>query len=181
MRWRNHASRAAEMANVQRVSRRNRLDANSQKAARQVVVWIVGMLAFGTTVFFFRQRAGLLPWQRIPPYAASVDRAKPLPKTLPPQNFTDPRVARGYEIANRIPEILVQQPSYCRFVPRHHHSLLECFSTNDAARTGCEVCLQEAYLVDHKYRAGKSAAEIRASIVAGEWKSMNLDEAGWQQ
>ena len=154
------------------------MKANSRKAARRAIVWIVGILAFGLIAFLFRQREGLLPWQRVPPYAASVDRARPLPKTLPPEIFTDQKVAHGYEIAKRIPEVLVQQPSYGVFVRRHQHSLLDCFTTNDAAR--CEVCLQEAYLADHMYRAGKSAAAIRTSIIAGEWKNMNPGEARWQ-
>ncbi len=156
------------------VSQRKRFHATNRKATVRVVLSIVALLAFGLATFFVRRHAGLLPWQRVPPYYASVDRAKPLPKTLAPSAFSDQRVARAYEIAKRIPEVLVQQPSYCLLARRHHHSLLECFSTNDAAYCG-QVCLQEAYLTDELNRAGKSAAEIRSSIIAGEWRSVKIE------
>ena len=112
-------------------------------------------------------------WRPVPEYYTSVQRAKPFPKTLPPSAFSDPTVERAYEIAQRIPEVLVQQPSYCAFVEWHHESLLECFRTNDAAR--CKVCLQEAYLADKLNRSGKSAAEIRSSIIAGDWRTVKLE------
>ncbi len=156
------------------VSRRQRFKVAGRKATIQVVLSIVALLAFGLATFLVRRHAGLLPWQRVPPFYASVDRAKALPKTLPPSAFGDPRVARAYEIAKRIPEVLVQQPSYCILARRHHHSLLECFSTNDAAYCG-QVCLKEAYLADEMNRAGKSAAEIRSSIIAAEWRSVKLE------
>lgn len=164
------------MDTARRRSRRQRVEADSQKAARRVAVWIVGLMAVGLIAFVLKHRAGILPWQRVPPYYASVERAKPFPKTLSPSAFSNPKVARAYEIAKRIPEVLVQQPSYCVFVRRHHHSLLECFTTDDAAR--CEVCVKEVYLADEMNRAGKSVAAIRASIIAGEWRSVKVEEAG---
>jgi hypothetical protein len=143
------------------------------KAALRVVLSIVVLFAVGLTAFYMRGSLGSLRWRPVPEYYTSLQRATPFPKTLPPAAFSDPTVARAYEIAKRIPEVLVQQPSYCAFVERHHESLLECFRTNDAAR--CKVCLQEAYLADKMNRSGKSAAEIRTSIIAGEWRSMKLE------
>jgi hypothetical protein len=52
--------------------------------------------------------------------------------------------------------------------------LLDCFRTNDAAYCG-QICLKEAYLANELRRAGKSAAEIRSSIIAGEWRSVKLE------
>lgn len=156
------------------LSRRKRFHVTSRKATLRVVLSIVVLLAFGLATFFVRKYAGLLPWQRVPPYYASVDRAKPLPGTLPPSTFSDQRVARAYEIAKRIPEVLVQQPSYCLLARRHHHSLLECFGTKDAAYCG-QICVKEAYLADELNRAGKSAQEIRSSIIAGEWRSIKFE------
>lgn len=159
-----------------RMSRRKRLRVTSRKVAVPIVLCIVAMIAIGLVTFLMRQRAGLPPGRmprRIPPYYESVDRARPLPRTMPPSAFGDPKVARGYEIAERIPEILVQQPSYCAYWLRKHQSLLHCFVTEDAAH--CPGCLQEAYLVDSLTRAGKSATYIRGAIIAGEWWSVKLE------
>ena len=155
------------------ISRLKRLSLTSRKVTLRVVLSIVILLAVGLTAFYMRGRVGSFRWRPDPEYYTSVQRAKPFPKTLPPVAFSDPTVARAYEIATRIPEVLVQQPSYCAFVERHHESLLECFRTNDAAR--CKVCLQEAYLADKLNRSGKSAAEIRTSIMAGEWRGIKLE------
>ena len=157
-----------------KVSRRKRFDVTSRKATLRVVLSIVALLAFGLATFYLRRHAGLLPWQRVPPYSASVDRTKPLPKTLPPSELSDPKIARAYEIAKLIPEVLVQQPSYCILARRHQHSLLECFITNDAAYCG-QICIKEAYLADELNRAGKSASEIRSAIIAGDWRNVRLE------
>ena len=162
------------METGRRLSRRKRLKVNSRKAVRAVAIWILALVAVGLGAFLLRQRAGLLPWQRVPPYYVSAERAKPFPKTLPPSAFSTPKMVRAYEIAQRIPEVLVQLPSYCVFVRRHHHSLLQCFTTDDAVR--CEVCVKEAYLADEMDRAGNAPSAIRAAIISGEWKSINVEE-----
>ena len=156
------------------MSRRKRVHVTSRKAILRVVLSILALLAFGLATFIVRRYAGLLPWQRVPPYYASVERAKPLRKTLPPSQFSDPKIARAYEIAMQIPEVFVQQPSYCILTRRHHHSLLECFITNDAAYCG-QICIKEAYLADELNRAGKSASEIRRSIIAGDWRNVRIE------
>ena len=156
------------------LSRRKRLGVTERKATIPVVLSIIALLAFGLGTFFIRQKLGLLPWQRVPLYYASAEKAKPFPKTLQPSAFSDPKVARAYEIAKRIPEVLVQQPSYCTLGRTHHHSLLDCFRTNDAAYCG-QICLKQVYLADELSRAGKSAVEIRSSIMAGDWRHVSLE------
>ncbi len=159
---------------TEKPSRRKRIGATERKATIPVVLSIVALLAFGLGTFYMRRHLGLLPWQRVPLYYASVEKAKPFPKTMPPGEFSDPKVAGAYEIAKRIPEVLVQQPSYCTLGRTHHHSLLDCFRTNDAAHCG-QICLNEAYLVDELSRAGKSAVEIRGSIIAGDWRQVTIE------
>ena len=158
----------------ERLSRRKRVAVTGRKATIQVVLSIVALLAFGLATFYARRHAGLLPWQRVPLYYTSLERAKPFPTTLQPSAFSEPKIARAYEIAKRIPDVLVQQPSYCLLSQRHHHSLLDCFRTNDAAHCG-QICLKEAYLADELSRAGKSPQEIRSAIIAGVWRSVKLE------
>lgn len=150
-----------------------------RKASGQVAVSVTVLLIIGLAAYVFRERFGMLPRQRIPHYYSSVEKARPIPTTLPPTAFQDARVARGYAIAKRIPEVLVQQPSYCLLMQRHHHSLLACFVTDDAQH--CQTCVKEAYLADELDRAGKTATEIRASIIAGEWRKIKLEGPAPQQ
>lgn len=71
--------------------------------------------------------------ERIPPYHASADAAKPLPKTLAASQFALPVVARAYGIAQRIPTVLAQQPCYCWCDKFGHGSLLDCYQTDHGA------------------------------------------------
>ena len=109
--------------------------------------------------------------QPIPAHYQSAGDAQPLPKTLAASVFSDPKLARIYEIAERIPEILAQQPCYCYCDRGHgHRSLLDCQRDNHSA--GCAVCRKEVLLADRMSRMGLSAKEIRASIIRGDWKQV---------
>jgi hypothetical protein len=69
----------------------------------------------------------------VPPFFANAEAAEPLPKTLPPDLFPDPYVARAYLAAERIPSVLAQQPCYCHCYKFGHRSLLDCFTTRHGA------------------------------------------------
>jgi hypothetical protein len=46
----------------------------------------------------------------VPAHFQNERDAQPLPETMDAKLFSDPRLARVYEIAKRIPEVLAQQP-----------------------------------------------------------------------
>jgi hypothetical protein len=69
----------------------------------------------------------------VPPYHLSAEAAKPYPRTLPPTLFAIPPVARAYEIAQRIPGVLAQQPCYCWCDKFGHGSLLDCYASDHGA------------------------------------------------
>ena len=105
----------------------------------------------------------------VPAHYQSEREAQPLPKTLSAKLFSDPKMARIYEIAQRIPAILAQQPCYCYCDRGHgHRSLLDCQRDDHSA--GCAVCRKEVLLADRMSRMGLNAKEIRGAIVRGDWK-----------
>lgn len=168
------------MRDIKRLSRerrRGRPRSNSRRAGLIVILAVIGMVVIGSIVFAFRQRAGLAPGtfarRPIPPYYDNIDRARPFPRTLLPAQFTQPSVIRAYSVAQRIPEILGQQPCYCGCHRMGHKSLLACFASDHGAT--CRVCLKETLLADNLERQGKSARYIRSSIIAGQWWGVKLD------
>jgi hypothetical protein len=111
---------------------------------------------------------------RVPDHFATAEAAKPLTQTLDPKKFSVPYVVKSYQLAKDIPEVLAQQPCYCYCDTGFgHKSLLDCHKDNHSAE--CLVCVKEALLAGQLHKAGKSAAEIRAAIIRGEWQQVSLD------
>lgn len=107
----------------------------------------------------------------VPAHYQTEAEAAPLTKTLSASLFSDPKLARIYAIAERIPGILAQQPCYCYCDRGHgHRSLLDCQRDNHSA--GCAVCRKEVLLADRMSRMGMNAKEIRSAIVRGDWKQV---------
>jgi len=81
----------------------------------------------------------------------------------------------AYELAAKIPSVLHQQPCYCYCDRTGHNSLHSCFENTHGAR--CSTCLQELYYSYQQSKKGKTAAQIRAGIIKGEWKQIDLKKA----
>ena len=82
----------------------------------------------------------------------------------------------AYELAAKIPKVIYQQPCYCHCDRSiGHNSLHSCFSGTHGAQ--CTTCMQELYYTYKMYKKGKTAGQIRAGIVKGEWQTIDLDEA----
>jgi len=82
----------------------------------------------------------------------------------------------AYELAAKIPKVIYQQPCYC-YCDRSmgHTSLHSCFSSTHGAE--CGTCLKELYYTYTMYKQGKTAQQIRAGIIKGDWKSVDLNTA----
>jgi len=82
----------------------------------------------------------------------------------------------AYELAAKIPKILWQQPCYC-YCSRTmgHNSLHSCFAGTHGAE--CGTCLKELYYTYTMYKQGKTARQIRAGIIKGDWKQIDLHTA----
>ena len=67
--------------------------------------------------------------ETVPPFHEDPNTAKPFPETLSPSLFHTPAVARAYQVAGEIPEVLAQQPCYCYCDGYGHGSLLDCYAS----------------------------------------------------
>jgi Protein of unknown function with PCYCGC motif len=95
-----------------------------------------------------------------------------LPATMSPALFTDPAVQNAYTVAARIKRTLYQEPCYCHCDrSQGHGSLLDCFVSKHGS--GCNICMGEAFYSYEQSRKGKTAAQIRAGIIRGEWQSVD--------
>ncbi len=82
----------------------------------------------------------------------------------------------AYELAAKIPTVLHQQPCYCYCDRMGHNSLHSCFENTHGAQ--CATCLKELYYSYQQHQKGKTATQIRAGILKGEWKQLDLQTAG---
>lgn len=91
-------------------------------------------------------------------------------------NSQYPFQAHAYELAAKIPGILYQQPCYC-YCDRGmgHNSLRSCFEGTHGAE--CGTCLKELYYSYVEHKKGRTAKQIRAGIIKGEWKQVDLQSA----
>jgi hypothetical protein len=143
---------------------------------------------FGSVVLFLMVTVVSAPWlqseaeQGIPHFNAGAPAAG---TELPPiltqdqlfgNNAQFSYQTHAYELAAKIPKVIYQQPCYC-FCDRSmgHKSLHSCFSSTHGAE--CGTCLKELYYTYTMNKQGKSAKEIRAGIIKGEWKSVDLSTA----
>ncbi len=81
----------------------------------------------------------------------------------------------AYELAAKIPNVIHQQPCYCYCDRMGHNSLHSCFENTHGAQ--CATCLKELYYSYQEHKKGKTAAQIRAGIIKGEWKQIDLLQA----
>jgi Protein of unknown function with PCYCGC motif len=81
----------------------------------------------------------------------------------------------AYDLAAKIPVVLHQQPCYCYCDRMGHNSLHSCFEGAHGAR--CDICLKELYFSYAEHKKGKTAAQIRKAIIAGEWRQVDLQAA----
>jgi hypothetical protein len=86
-----------------------------------------------------------------------------------------PYQTHAYELAAKIPAVLHQQPCYCYCDRMGHNSLHSCFEGTHGAR--CGTCLKELYYSYTESKKGRTAAQIRKGIIAGEWQQVDLNKA----
>jgi uncharacterized protein with PCYCGC motif len=86
-----------------------------------------------------------------------------------------PYQTHAYELASKIPTVLHQQPCYCHCDRMGHNSLHSCYENTHGAQ--CSICLKELYYSYQQHKQGKTASQIRAGIIKGEWQSIDLQSA----
>ena len=100
-----------------------------------------------------------------------------LPKDqLRGEAFQYPYQVRAYELAAKVPDVLNQMPCYCYCERIGHRSLHTCFETTHGAH--CGICMKELFYAYQQTKLKKKPAQIRAGIIRGEWKAIDLETAG---
>ncbi|MDR3748833.1 MAG: CYCXC family (seleno)protein [Acidobacteriota bacterium] len=90
--------------------------------------------------------------------------------------FQHPYQIKSYEIAAKIPAVLSQVPCYCYCDRVGHNSLHSCFETTHGAH--CGICMKELFYAYEQTKLKKTPAQIRAGIIKGDWKSIDLESVG---
>ena len=126
------------------------------------------------------------PWLRsddqgVPHFNATPAKGDKLERILDKdqlwgENAQFPYQRHAYELAAKIPKVIHQQPCYC-YCDRGmgHTSLHSCFSGTHGAQ--CGTCLKELYYSYTMHKHGKTARQIRAGIIKGDWKQIDLQTA----
>lgn len=149
----------------------------------EIAIWKVLLLTAvpiillnGIAFFFiFRHRATNAPAEAVPHYFATLAIARPLPRTLEPEQFSNRDVKAAYQSAKEIPDVLAQQPCYCHCDRNMgHRSLLDCFAGKHGS--DCDICVKEALFALQEHREGKSAEQIRNEIIQGGWKAIHFQD-----
>jgi hypothetical protein len=92
---------------------------------------------------------------------------------LATSGFIEPARVESYKAAARASAILYQMPCYCFCDRNHGHaSLHSCFESTHGAN--CGTCMQEALYTYQQSRKGVSAKMIRAGIMRGDFKLVDL-------
>jgi hypothetical protein len=123
---------------------------------------------------------GFAQGDRVPAYhdhALQVGDSMPiLPKDqLWGESFQYPYQVQSYELAAKISGVLYQMPCYCYCDRIGHGSLHSCFETTHGAH--CGICMKEVFYAYQQTKLKKTPAEIRAGIIKGDWKSVDLEAA----
>ncbi len=120
------------------------------------------------------------PAEDIPAYNAAAP-SKPLPPVMTGAQLSGPYFTHSYQVtaykmAAKIPNVLHQQPCYCRCDREMgHNSLHSCFEGTHGA--ACSTCMREGVYAYQQTKLGRTPAQIRAGIERGEWQAVDLEKA----
>jgi hypothetical protein len=126
----------------------------------KVPIWIYGLLLMLAVVAVWRFAGPRSAMAAHPPPRDGITAAQ----VVPAQRYSsDPRIARVYAMAARIPNVLDGLYCHCE-CSKHagHRSLLTCFESDHGAM--CDVCLGEAEIAFRMSQDGKSLEEIRSAV-----------------
>ena len=119
----------------------------------------------------FRQESEIPAYNAAPPA-----KGQTLPVIL--SDFSSPMFTRPFQIASykaaaKVPNVIHQLPCYCRCdMSAGHNSLHSCFESAHGAH--CDMCMREAVFAYQQTKAGKTPEQIRAAIIKGDMKSLDL-------
>jgi hypothetical protein len=116
----------------------------------------------------------------VPAYNTAPPKAGEVMPILPADQrvgelFKEPYQVRAYQLAAKIPGVLNQLPCYCYCERIGHKSLHTCYESDHGAH--CGICMKEVFYAYQQTKQGKTPTQIRAGVIKGDWKAIDLDEA----
>lgn len=116
----------------------------------------------------------------VPAYNTEPPKAGEVMPILPADQrvgdlFKNPYQVRAYELAAKVPGVINQLPCYCYCERIGHKSLHTCYESDHGAH--CGICMKEMFYAYEQTKLGKTPTQIRAGIIKGDWKAIDLDEA----
>lgn len=139
---------------------------------------LVLLLVAGFALLAFSQGDGVPAFHPGPPSASAKLPPILAADQLWGSNFQYSYQKKAYLVASKIDKVLYQLPCYCYCDRMGHGSLRTCFESTHAAN--CSHCMKEAYYAYFQSKQGKSAKQIRAGVIRGDWKSLDLQQAADQ-
>ena len=91
------------------------------------------------------------------------------------ENFKESYQVRAYQLAAKIPNVIYQLPCYCYCERIGHNSLHSCFEGTHGSH--CALCMKEVFYAYEQTKMKKTPAQIRAGIINGDWKNVDLETA----
>lgn len=134
----------------------------------------VPALLLGLAILAFAQGDHVPVYNTAPPKPGDVMPILPKDQRVG-ELFKTPYQVHAYELAAKIPGVINQLPCYCYCEKIGHKSLHTCFESDHGAH--CAICMREVYYAYQQTKAGKTPEQIRAGIIKGEWKNVDLDSA----
>jgi hypothetical protein len=133
------------------------------------------LLVIAVAIVSFAQTEGVPAYHSTPP-PKGAKLAPIVPQILRyGPTYSEKYQQMGYNVAQKIPNVIYQLPCYCYCDRIGHKSLRTCFESDHAAH--CATCLQEAYYAYFQTKAGKSVKQIREEVNRGAFKTIDLNEA----
>lgn len=138
-----------------------------RKVLLLTVIVVFAVVAFG-------QGDHVPAYNNAPPKPGEVNPIMPKDQQTG-ELFSHDYQVHAYELAAKIPGVINQLPCYCYCERIGHKSLHTCFESNHGAH--CGVCMKEIYYAYQQTKLKKTPEQIRAGIINGEWKQINLETA----
>jgi len=131
-------------------------------------------LLFALAILSFAQGDHVPAYNTAPPQPGEVMPILPKDQRVG-DLFKNPYQVHAYELAAKIPGVINQLPCYCYCEKIGHKSLHTCYESDHGAH--CGICMKEVYYAYQQTKLGKTPEQIRAGIIKGDWKSIDLDSA----
>lgn len=137
------------------------LEPRDHRCSRRQFLTVPLLLAFSGGLSRFGRRIAALRHTEHPDPRPGITAEH----VLPAEHFKDGKIAKAYDMAREIPEVLDGLYCHCDCSKSmHHRSLLSCFESEQPS--GCGMCQEEMRLAYRLHKDGKTLEEIRKAVDA---------------